>query len=78
LQFEIIDLPFRMVAVVADAVFDPVLHAGHRQQLDQKRRLRKEFGQARAGEGGVVTVDGNAGTDHQILCDIDVELQLFG
>ncbi len=78
LQFEIIDLPFRMIAVVADAVFHPVPQAGHRQQLDQKRRLRKEFGQAGAGEGGVVAVDGSAGTDHQVLRDIGVELQLFG
>ncbi|MBV6411433.1 MAG: hypothetical protein GAKPKEKM_02293 [Rhodocyclaceae bacterium] len=76
-QLEIVLLLLRMVAVVADAVVDPVLQPGHRQLLDQLRRLAEEDRQAGAGEGGVAAVDGAGGARHQLARDVEIEGQLL-
>ena len=75
LQAEVILLPLGVAAVVADAVFDPVLQAGERELAEQGRRLGEEFRQAGAGEGGVVAVDGAGGALHEIERDIEIVLQ---
>ena len=77
LQAEVILLPLGMGAVVADAVFDPVLQAGQRELVEQVRRLGEEFRQAGAGKGGVVAVDGAGGALHEIQRDVEVVLHLF-
>ena len=77
LQAEVILLPLGMGAVVADAVFHPVLQAGQRQLAEQVRRLGEELRQARAGKGGVVAVDGAGGALHEIQRDVEVALQLL-
>jgi len=77
LQAEILLLPLRVLAVIADAVFHPVAHARHGQLREQERRLLEEMRQARAGEGGVVAVDGAGGAAHQIEGDIEIMLQLL-
>jgi hypothetical protein len=69
---EVVDLPLRVGAVVADAVFHPVLQAGQAELGQQERRLGEEIGQAGAGEGGVVAVDGAGGALHQVSGDLQV------
>ena len=44
---------------------------------EQERRLREEVGQAGAGEGGVVAVDGAGGALHEVERDIEVVPQLL-
>jgi hypothetical protein len=66
-----------MIAVVADAVVDPVPQPRHRQLLDELRRLAEEGRQAGAGDGGVAAVDGAGGARHQVARDVEVEGQLL-
>ena len=51
LQAEIIALPLRMVAVMADAIFDPVFQALDGQLIQQRRCLLEKIRQSGAGEG---------------------------
>ncbi len=75
---EIFLLPFRMAAVIEDAVLDPVLQAAERQQIQQEGRLFEQRDQAGAGEGAVVAMDRAGGARHQVARDVEVALQLPG
>jgi hypothetical protein len=72
LDGEVVLLPLGMGAVVADAVFHPVLQPGEAELGQQERRLGEEVGQAGAGEGGVVAMDGAGGALHHVQGDLQV------
>jgi hypothetical protein len=77
LEAEVVALPLGMIRVVADAVIDPVAQPGDRQLLEQGRGLRKEIGQAGAGESLMNAVDRTGGALGELLRQVQVALQLL-